>query len=306
MRKAQSRILNTKVAREEQRAMLEHQLEEKGRRVDVVAKQREARREEVRMELWHRQERERVVRKQIDANRQMLEQAKQEEMVMDAVSFKMRKRTEAEIAERQRAQRLELRKQYDEERKTREAQLQVQAKRQWSAAVRREKTLEQKRAAENQRLQKDRVSLFKAQERERKAAEKARSDEAQRQKILTRKLLKAHTMLYTPLLFEQSARGETRLVDPTTGAPSAPRSGRSKSAHGVADVEGFTMAGGKPTYRRMLPERVWDGIIRHHETALEREGSLPPSPVREGRGRSQSAARKSRLASASPRSVYSL
>jgi hypothetical protein len=303
LRRAQDMLLKTKIAREEQRTMMEDNIEQKGRRIDIVLKQREAKREAIRMDLWNRQERERVVREQIDANRALLEQQAQEEIVMDSISYHMRKRTEVELSERQRAQRDALRNEQEAERKKREDMLNAQAKRQWSTAVRRDKALERKRMEEQERLQRDRAALLRAQERERLAAEKAKEEEANRQKMLTRKLLKAHTLLYTPLLFEQSAKGETRLV---TALPSGPRSARSKSAPRIrmpvgAEVDGFTMAGGAKSYSKLLPQNVWDGVIRHHESVLEREGSLSP-----GRSAPRSKSGRDRLRSASPRSVYSL
>lgn len=296
MKKAHERLISMRVAQEEQKAVLEVQLEDKAYRIDRVVKHREARREEIRDELWQRQERERVVREQIERNRTILAQQAEEELAMEDIGFRMRQRVKDELAERQRNQREQLRQKYESERKAKDTVLQHQAKKQWTASVRRTKAVERSRSVEADKAKRDRVLLWQAQERERRAAERAKADEAQRQKTLTRNLLKAHTMLYTPTLFEQSARGDMRL-----SARSASRR-RSKSA--VSDHEGFVMVGSKRTYKSMLPAEVWDGIIRHHEDEIDRlspDRNRAPSPFDP-----PAASPNARLRSASPRSVVSL
>jgi hypothetical protein len=313
MRAAHEKMMRTKLAREEHKAVLEVQLAEKALRSDRVAKHRESKREQIRQELWHRQERERVVREQIESNRRLLEQHKQEEFIMDDISYEMRRRVESELTERQRAQRAQVRHEFEEDKARREAQLTQGAKRQWTAAVRREKAQQRSRSEAERQQHHDRVALLQAQERERRAAERAKEQEAEKQKTITRKLLKAHSMLYSPLLFEQSSRGATRLVD-SAGRPAAPATPtshsarRSRSAAAIpADVDGFVMTGGKSTRHRLLPEKVWDGIIRHHERALDAEGSRgASSSFHATTGSPRGAASPSRLRSASPRSVVSL
>ena len=331
MQRVHERFMAIKAHRDDQKLMVEAQLEAKKQRLEQVLMTREAQREKIRQSIWEHQERGRAVREQTQLNREAMELHAQENLTMRDIELELTQRIQEELREKQRKQREALAQRHEKAKAEMSQDLEMRNKRSFRRSVRQELATQadsdRARAASLRRSQ----LLWEAQERERRAAEQAKRYEERRRKTLTRNLLKAHTLLHDPLVFEHAASGQATRLRSSSVHSKTTVGGKSAASRGWS--EGFVMTNGRRTYAPVLPAEVWDGVIQFHDQSRRREAldssldrrSRGPTSVTGSQTRAVQAsatppsaaspafkagaskwAASARLRSASPRSVFSL
>lgn len=261
---AHKRILAKKQEEEETKLERKQTLASKEERINRVAEAREKQREELRQKLWFRQEKERVAKEQMEKARRMIATTMEEQIALETIERTMAQRVADEVAEEQRRIREEQALTIQEAKRQREQQLMVAAKANERYLVRKEIQRQRQSDAEQQRKRRQEQLLLASQERERRVMERVRKEDEKHQKTLTRSLLKAHTLLHTPILFEQSSDGAVKLVKAALTSPRTGSRGQSVnllSASASSAQQSFMLSNGKETHPRLFSPEVARALV---------------------------------------------
>jgi hypothetical protein len=246
-------MMSKKALEEERRLEIEQDLLSKASRTVAVKEKRANEVVGMKQKNWLRHERERVTRMQMTRVQNYINTQLQEKFILDKIQFDVRKRVTEEVEEHQRKRREELEQELRQARQARGEQLLAAAKTNERSIIRKEIAENRKAKLSQSRVRTAERDRWNSQERERRAHELMRKQEEKYSKILTRSLLKAHELLQSPILFEQSRKGS-----------SVHSSARRDCSVGT----GFVMSGGRVTHPKLLTPQTARSIIEFQSSQL--------------------------------------